>query len=715
MSKETTNENLDKKPERSAAEKELLRIKEGLNYASGKIIESLRQRVGTGDWKLFAMDLSLDNGKESIDMVFSAPDGKKEKFIIIDLSIPHLGIGQKYALPGKAKLLQSEREVTAARIKKAIILIRKGTESVSTQATKIRCPIIEIQLESIVKPERAPAPAREKAAAPRAQTEKSEPNTAARPSNQADKEKSVSSTGITGVSPELLTALKEAIVHECLSTMHKRCNKYIRKGIWRWIEREIMDPNVHFYLIILSSIYQGKTGEILSRRFRTAESYSSSPEEVINALFSKENNLADEIKKNSERHKKALNKFLACFSQTLPFEYLKSIFLKDFRSHADGLKARMTVYSTLMQLLERCGFEGEKETQYPLEILDELKVFQGIMTGNYAVLRTDNASKKLKHLVPQVEWTNEDIYQLRNQLARALNLPAQEFNLNAFLPQAFMHDAKYMAETRKEAIRGPVATPAGATNQPERAQKENSPNNRQDNRGNRNQRPPIERASDSNQPDRFSERPAPQRDKRQPDEDRSRNLNSEIPPRKSRYPQAEEAAESRIDDENIERQAAERPINVENLLESRNSDAEYMDRNRKRPGEIDEARHRFFEYFGGVTEEDQDSVRLALAIDRYEAEAVLRAASKSSQAPASDDSELEDSFKMPVKRVASSPMVQMNSMPPRRPSNNVSNGASNGNGNGNSNNRGGDRKRRFNKNAPRNKTRRMPGTPGVNR
>ena len=54
--------------------------------------------------------------------------------------------------------------------------------------------------------------------------------------------------------PELLEALKRTIVHECLGTMYKRRNKYIRKGLWRWIEREIMDPNVHFFLIILSSI-----------------------------------------------------------------------------------------------------------------------------------------------------------------------------------------------------------------------------------------------------------------------------------------------------------------------------------------------------------------------------------------------------------------------------------------------------------------------------
>lgn len=706
MSNETTKENLEKKPERSSAEKELLRIKEGLNYASGRIIESLKQRVGTGDWKLFAMDFSMDGGKESIDMVFSAPDGKKEKYIIIDLSIPHLGVGQKYALPGKAKTFQNEREVTAARIKKAIILIRKGTESVSTQSSRIRCPIIDIQLESIVKPEPSPV-AREKKSENRPNQTKKEPQETNRPQNPVEPEKPASSTGITGVSQELLFALKEAIVHECLSTMHKRCNKYIRKGLWRWIEREIMDPNVHFYLIILSSIYQGKTGEILSRRFKTAESYSSNPEEVINALFSKENNLADEIKKSSERHKKALNKFLACFCQTPPFEYLKSIFLKDFRSHADGLKARMTVYSTLMQLLERCGFEGEKETQYPLEILDELKVFQGIMTGNYSTLRTDNASKKLKHLVPQVEWTNEDIYQLRNQLAKALNLPSQEFNLNAFLPQAFMQDAKHMAETRKEAVRAPVNNSARNDRQPEKGQRDSGPENRHSSNSNRNQKFSKDRQPRYEAPESASENPNQADERPLPREEARRRHNEEIPPRKPRN-SIQSVSENSTQDE--EQAGSEKPINVENMLENQSleNDASF-DRNRRRPGEIDEAKHRFFEYFGGVTEEDQDSVRLALAIDRYEAEAVLRAASKSPTVQI-EEPEFDENHQMPVKRAASPHHV--NSIPPRKPSINGNNGNMSNGANGNNRI---DRKRRFNKNAGRNKTRRNPNIPGVNR
>ena len=41
---------------------------------------------------------------------------------------------------------------------------------------------------------------------------------------------------------------------------------------------------------------QSKTGEILSKKFRTIESYIENPENVINAIFSRENALADEIK-----------------------------------------------------------------------------------------------------------------------------------------------------------------------------------------------------------------------------------------------------------------------------------------------------------------------------------------------------------------------------------------------------------------------------------
>lgn len=766
-------EGLNKKTDKSSIEKEFTRIKEGLKANSAKLADSIKHRVGAGDWKLTETDVSIEDGSDSIDLVFSAPDGKKEKYVIIDISIPHLGVGQKYALPGKAKSFQKEREVTAARIKKAIVLIRKGLESVSTQPSRIRCPIIEIQLESIVKPEPVQAKPRERVEQPeRASAQKNErPAQKGRTTDQnrgqdrsqgrdqdrdqdrgqdrivergqernlEAKKPAAAVSGINGVSQELLFALKEAIVHECLSTMHKRCNKYIRKGLWRWIEREIMDPNVHFYLIILSSIYQGKTGEILSRRFKTPESYSSKPEEVISALFSKENNLADEIKKSSERHKKALNKFLACFSQQPPFEYLKSIFLKDFRSNGDGLRARMTVYTTLTQLLERCGFEGEKETQYPLEILDELKVFQGIMTGNYSLLRTDNAAKKLKHLVPQLEWSNEDIYQLRNQLAKALNLPAQEFNLNAFLPQAFFHDAKYMAETRKEAIRAPISQPnreqtGDNDNQfPERApltprdprqrndrnerNERNERNDRYDrnDRNPRNQRPPM-RSENRDNIDREDSQPQQATPPVIPASPRQQqnNRRDNIQPRRNEPRQRPDNDMPAVDDyatREVPPQRAPRPINVEPMLDAQNPESEeaYMERNFKRQPELDEAQHRFFEYFGGQTEEDIDAVKLALAMDKHKIEAGTQAANRARQVPMTE-LEQESLDVPPLKMAPGQQVVHMN--PPRKPS--YSANGSNGTTGQPAGNRP-DRKRRFSRNNTRNRPRRPTSGGGINR
>ena len=659
-------ENLPKKPEKVSVEHEYKKIKEGLKANAAKVIESLKQRVGTGDWKLSEMDSPLDKGKETIDLVFSAPDGKKEKYIIIDVSVPHLGVGQKYTLPGKAKLFQKEREVTATRIKKAIILIRKGTESVSTQSSRIRCPIIEVQLENIVKPEPPPVQHRQERQdrneRPRSNDRDQRPRDQQTQHRQETQQrqpenKPVSSTGIAGVSQDLLFALKEAIVHECLSTMHKRCNKYIRKGLWRWIEREIMDPSVHFYLIILSSIYQGKTGEILSRRFKTPESYSSKPEEVISAIFSRENSLADEIKKSSERHKKALTKFLVCFSQTPPFEYLKSLFLKDFRSHNDGLKARMSVYTTLTQLLERCGFEGEKETQYPLEILDELKVFQGIMTGNYSVLRTDNAAKKLKHLVPQVEWSNEDIYSLRNQLAKALNLPAQEFNINAFLPQAFFHDARQMAETRKEAIR----IPGHQAGRPEPRHSENAL--------------PAATEKEVQAPaarNEERERNRPQQSPRPNNESRNDRENENFqrqPQRRDNRPAVDNRPATRQPSPVAHTNMPARPVNAAPLINAQASERDNPALDRRLPNECDEAHHRFFENFGGHTDEDTDAIKLALAMVRHEREQAEQTADKAARSAlnivSDEEAELEAAYKPPLKNhLSQAPIADME--PPRR-------------------------------------------------
>ena len=656
-------------------EAEFTKIKEGLKTFPGKALEGIRQKIGAGDWKLSEINAPIDGGNDHIDAVFSASDGKKEKYVIVDLSIPHLSVGQKYALPGKAKFFQQERQVTATRIKKAIILIRKGTESISTSPLKLRCPIIEISYESLVKEQPRPRP-QEQPAKNRSDEQNRREQT---PQNRPEKDATTPRITANGVSQELLFALKEAIVHECLSTMHKRCNKYIRKGLWRWIEREIMDPNVHFYLIILSSIYQGKTGEILSRKFKTPESYSSKPEEITEAIFSRENSLADEIKKAEERHKKALHKFLACFSQTPPFEYLKSIFLKEFRTHADGLKARMTVYSTLLQLLERCGFEGEKETRYPLEILDELKIFQGIMTGNYATLRTDNASKKLKHLVPQIEWTDEDIYLLRNQLAKALNLPGQEFNLNAFLPQAFFHDARHMAETRKEAIRAPIQ---------QNSQKASS-------------REPVNRQQPRQSPQSRRNEPSYPRDTEEiaPNNARVNSSQAEGLETTQRVPAVSKS----------EAGHTEPAISVRNIVEGKNDMREDLTdlRDRKRPGECDESKHRYFENFGGHPEEDQDAIRLALAMDRHRHEKAVRKA----EASAVVDEVIDDADLIgqpPMKPRPGRQHINLNQNPPRKvPASSNNNGAP-------ATNRV-DRKRRFSKShGQRNRTRRQPG-PGVNR
>ncbi|MGM0599060.1 MAG: hypothetical protein ACQETH_04500 [Candidatus Rifleibacteriota bacterium] len=615
MVKQTSKNEKQSKSATSSSSIDLNSIIKGLENYSNKIADSLKSRIGPGNWQFWKSNFKLEEDEESIDLIFCSNDKKKTRYILIDISVPHLQIGQKYLLPAKAKLFHKQHKVPLNRIKKAIILVRKGTETVSTRPSRIRCPIIEVQLSRIMPDSRKKRSERPSSNRDNRDKRDKRDNRDKRPESKKQFNQVVSK--------DLLYALKEAIVHECLSTMHKRRNKYIRKGLWRWIEREIMDPNVHFYLIILSTIYQGKTGEVLSRKFKKVEDFSQKPEEVISAIFTRETNLADEIKKNSARHKKALNKFLACFSQTPPFEYLKSLFLKEFRSNQDGLKARLSVFTTLNQLLERCGFEGEKETQYPLEILDELGIFQGIMAGNYAKLRIINASKKLKHLVPQVEWTEEDIYQLRNQLAKALNLPAQEFNLNAFLPQAFVQDAKVLAEARKEAFRAPA--------------NDSQKTRRSDNRHN------------------------------QDNADRTR--------KKAEYQnEVKDSATAEKQDKQSEVQNTTAP------------EPAPLRREKRKPNECDESKHRHFESFGGQTEEDLDSVRLALAMSRYESEK-REAKKKAELEPKRPEEEfLEDPNHIPPIKSNKHDLYNYNPPPPKKKK-------SSNNRNNNNNSRGNTRRK----------------------
>ncbi len=636
-------------------EREFSKIKDGIKHNQLKIAEFLRQRVGPGDWELTETDVKLDDEAGTIDMVFSCSEGKKEKYILVDVSVPHLGVGQKYLLPTQAKIFQKIKEIPATRIKKAIILVRKGTETISVQSLKIRCPIIEIQIENIIKQVKSSSKTSKASKANNVENPTKEKKTTKvsenlndnpEPINSDNQEKyskateeevKVKNNGFSSLSEDLIYALKEAVVHESLSTSYKRNNKYIRRGLWHWIEREIMDPNVHFFLIILSSIYQSKTGEILSKKFRTIESYIESPENVINAIFSKENALADEIKRNSERHKKALAKFLGCFSQMPPFEYLKSLFLKEFRSSSDGLKSRMSVFTTLEQLLARCGFEGEKEINYPLEILDELKIFQGIMCGNYETLRTDNASKKLKHLVPQIEWEADDIYALRDQLAKILNLPNSEFNLNAYLPQAFLQDAKNMVETRKEALKQRTSNKDSLEEKnPESLNKLS----RQERMAIQKQAKLEKQAAKRKYDDDFmpkkhhlndnidmpmlgengeilSEEALAERNDREKfihqemdDEEVKRILDD---PYAYTKPTTKRISKSEESEETEEKTDSEISSKVQ-LIEQE----PIRERRRSRYADVDESRHRHFENFGGIDEEDPDVIRLSLALARHE-------------------------------------------------------------------------------------------------
>jgi len=603
-------------------EREYLTIKQSLLQNISVLEEELKKVYSSPKpWKFLHADHVLVENNEVIDLVFEHSAADDRRFIVVDICIPYLAHGQKYTLDAKARQFQKEQKVAATRVKKALLMLKRSGETLTPPATKLSCRIVELEIPTLAGEVPVAAP--------------------------VEPEKTVAPV----FTPELLEALKRTIVHECLGTMYKRRNKYIRKGLWRWIEREIMDPNVHFFLIILSSIYQGKTSEVLSRQFKTVEEFTGSAEKVIEALFSNETGLAPEILKSAERHKVGLRKFLACFDQTPPFEYLRTLFLKEFRTSRDSNRARLAVFDTLKELLTRCGFEGEKEVQYPLEILDELSIFPGFIMGNYTQLRVENAAKKLQKLVPEHTWSAEEIYKLREELARTLGLPAPEFNLNAFLPQAFLRD--------NIMVQPPLAAESPAPHQQQRPQRERPY------QGSMRQpeRPPAAPATEpatgtapnaerpqlpfeapaalpsAAEPPRFQSRP--QRPMRV-----SHRETADLPVPTSISPALEQPVATPVVEESVSTAAPPAPAlpapqapqqqrapmpyqNQRPVGQGYQQRAPQQQQQQRGPvqqpfnrqPEIDEARHRYFEDFGGHTEEDPESVRFMLDMDRVVTEA----------------------------------------------------------------------------------------------
>lgn len=412
-------------------------------------------------------------------------------------------------------------------------------------------------------------------------------------------------------SREILESLRAAIVQECLATMHKRRNKYIRKGLWRWIEREITDRNIHFFLIIISCIYQGEVSEILSRKFKELDDYCKNPDPVLDAVFSREAALASEIVKGEDRHRKALRRFLECFSQTPPFEYLRSIFLKEFRTSRDSVRSRISVFQTLKELMVRCGFSGEKEVLYPLEILDELGIFQGIFLGDYTELRIENAVKKLRQLVPQVDWKAPEVYRLRDETARLFQILPTEFNLNAFLPQAFV---KLNVPERSKVApqQGNRAQPQGRSadgqrsQNPQHAGRHPAPPPPLPPQGERS--PASEGMENTAAPGLAEPRPAP---RSQPSSGQPPRHHDQRRPQAA-PPPAPAATTPPVAATGGTASSAERNPPSTGLLSRPNS----APAPKRYEPDLDESRHRHFESFGGHPLADEEALLIALELDR---------------------------------------------------------------------------------------------------
>ncbi|MFC1743085.1 hypothetical protein ACFL35_03750 [Candidatus Riflebacteria bacterium] len=220
-----------------------------------------------------------------------------------------------------------------------------------------------------------------------------------------------------------------------LPILVKRKDRYLRKGLWTWIDKGAHEEDYHFFLAIFNCIYQEKAVDKLLSKFTTINQIFEGVEEVVELLLEAEENLPKWVVQDIDAHSRKITKLISCFAKMRPITFIKETFEREMLRSSDSYQARISVFHMLSNLLTKCGYSGERENQHVLEILYEIGICRGYIEIDYAQNRTINALTKLKLHFPDIEWNAEKIEPLRGKIAKKLGLEVKDFNLSLFIPK----------------------------------------------------------------------------------------------------------------------------------------------------------------------------------------------------------------------------------------------------------------------------------------
>lgn len=232
------------------------------------------------------------------------------------------------------------------------------------------------------------------------------------------------------VIPEnILNKVENVVKENALKVIQSEYDWYKKKLLWKWIDEGIEDRNLLFFYSIFDGIYHGNTGVRLSKHIRSFEDLIKFKDVIYNFIFEPGIKLLTGVRKYKDKHRIAIIKLINYFSETPPVDYVRNTFRRELANTDDTLLARRRVYDHFVEILKDCGFSGDHETRYPVDVLFETQIFSGYLDASEKQGKSGNIDFALKKISPEFKWNQKAKDFLHRTVADRLGVDTRTVNL----------------------------------------------------------------------------------------------------------------------------------------------------------------------------------------------------------------------------------------------------------------------------------------------
>lgn len=231
---------------------------------------------------------------------------------------------------------------------------------------------------------------------------------------------------------EIVKKVEKIVKNNALTVIQSEYEWYIRGLLWKWIDEGIEDRNLLFFYSIFDGIY-ANTGVRLSKRIRSYEDLLKFKNFIYDFIFEPGIPLMTGVRRYKQKHKEAIPKLIDHFSEKPPVDYIRHILKIELANTGDSLLARKRVYNNLIQVLKDCGYSGEHETRYPIDILFGTQIFSGYLDASERQGKSVHIDIALRKIAPKFKWNQRTKDSLHKIVADRLGIDSRTVNLALYL------------------------------------------------------------------------------------------------------------------------------------------------------------------------------------------------------------------------------------------------------------------------------------------